>query len=361
MMKESVEAPLETGAPPSHTADFHFGYSTVTGYFLQDEPDTDPDTFDFKEHAFGLKPRSYESDSSLSDASSKSQWQRFQHHLESINDNAPEGTSYRLLFLARHGQGYHNVGQSFYGTVMWDCYWSTLKGNKTVTWADAHLTGIGKQQARDAHDTWKKTIADQGMKTPESFYVSPLDRAIETANITFTGVIEPSSYKSTVKEMLREGNGIHTCDRRSTRTAISTRWPTYTIEKGFTENDELWRPDLRESISAITERLRGLLDDVFAHDGNTWISITAHAGTTFALLAAIGHRGFPLQTGGVIPVLVKVEKRDGKRVPAHVDPWQPKPDCPSDPLHERHPEFGSFEEYWTSLGLEETQDPSNPL
>ena len=37
----------------------------------------------------------------------------------------------------------------------------------------------------------------------------------------------------------------------------------------------------------------------------TYISITAHGGTVAAILANIGHREWRLQTGGMIPVVVK--------------------------------------------------------
>ena len=360
MMKEAPEPPLESGSPPV-MSESHLDYSTVTGYFLQDESGTDPASFDFKKHAFGLKTRSYPSDSSLPNAAELSRWQRFEQHLDSLNSDAPAGTTYRLLFLGRHGQGYHNVGESYYGTEMWDCYWSTLDGNKTVTWSDAKLTEIGKDQAYEAHDFWEQMIKEQNMKTPDSFYDSPLDRAIETANITFTGVVSPETYKPTIKEMLREGNGVHTCDRRSSRTTIASRWPDYKIEKGFSEDDELWKPDLRESHTAMTERLRRLLDDVFQHDQSTWISMTAHSGTIMAILNAVGHRKFPLQTGGVIPVLVEAEKKPGKRPPVHIDPWAPKPECPSDPFQASKEGFNSFEEYSQSIGMNETKHPGNPL
>lgn len=28
-----------------------------------------------------------------------------------------------VIFAARHGQGFHNVAESQYGTEKWDCYW----------------------------------------------------------------------------------------------------------------------------------------------------------------------------------------------------------------------------------------------
>jgi hypothetical protein len=48
----------------------------------------------------------------------------------SVIDNADVA----VLFLARHGEGYHNTAEEFYGTSAWDCYWSLQNGNSTITW-----------------------------------------------------------------------------------------------------------------------------------------------------------------------------------------------------------------------------------
>lgn len=82
-------------------------------------------------------------------------------------------------------------------------------------------------------------------------------------------------------------------------------WP---FEDGFTETDELWDAKERESEDHIVARLKSLLNDVFANDGHTFISFTSHSGAIRAILAAIGHRPFRLETGTMIPVLVKAER-----------------------------------------------------
>jgi hypothetical protein len=48
-----------------------------------------------------------------------------------------------------------------------------------------------------------------------------------------------------------------------------------------------------------------VLDGIWESEAATYISITAHSGTVAAILAGIGHREFNVQTGGVIPVVVK--------------------------------------------------------
>jgi hypothetical protein len=102
--------------------------------------------------------------------------------------------------------------------------------------------------------------------------------------------------------------GEHTCDRRSTKSAIAVDFPRYRFEPGFAEEDELWDPKVRESDEHRDRRLRDLLDDIFATDENVFLSLTAHSGAITSILAVIGHRKFPLATGAVIPVVVKAEK-----------------------------------------------------
>jgi broad specificity phosphatase PhoE len=168
------------------------------------------------------------------------------------------------------------------------------------------------------------------MPLPQSYYVSPLDRALHTSQLTFSSLPTPPEHPFTpvVKELLREANGIHTCDRRSSRTYIVSNYPKYYIvEPGFSEEDVLWVPDLRESNSALTARLGELLDDVFTHDNSTVISMTSHSGAIAAILRVVGHRPFSLRTGAVIPMLVKVERVSGEKPKMEIEPWTPKPTC----------------------------------
>lgn len=113
--------------------------------------------------------------------------------------------------------------------------------------------------------------------------------------------------------------GVHTSDMRRSKTFIHNREPTWLFEKGFTENDELWTPNDRETSDEQQARARSALVEIFNGDNSTCkyrhhaipldlyfimpvfqidISITSHSGETAGLLAAIGHRAFPLDTGG---------------------------------------------------------------
>lgn len=43
----------------------------------------------------------------------------FAYKLKILNEEAAEGETFKLLYLGRHGQGYHNVASTYYGTDAW--------------------------------------------------------------------------------------------------------------------------------------------------------------------------------------------------------------------------------------------------
>lgn len=293
-------------------------YSPVTGYFEQDEPGTDPREYDFVSHSFGLIEREYDTDAIFDPNHERTQWQRFHFHIDELNAHAAPGVQFKVLYLGRHGEGYHNVAEALYGTEAWDCYWSTQDGNGNITWSDALLTPAGIAQASHANAFWRTLTTDHGIPLPQSYYSSPLLRCLATAYYTFSSLSHPkdSPFLPTIKEMLREAMGVHTCDRRSSKSAISKLYPDWPFEEGFEENDPLWVSDLREADSAMVVRARSAMDDIFNADGNTHISISSHSGMIASLLEFIGHRKFGLGTGQVIPVLVKAERNAGQLPPS---------------------------------------------
>jgi broad specificity phosphatase PhoE len=253
---------------------------------------------------FGLINRTYPD---VPHANDKTQWQSFAKQVKALNAKAPRNTVYKVLFMGRHGQGYHNVAESSYGTPAWNCYWAQLTGNGTIYWEDAHLTRTGELQAQIASTFWKHEIEVEKMTPPQSYYTSPMARCLATANITFGGLDLQYPFIPTVKELLREGISIHTCDHRSNKTWIRETYPEFKIEKHFNEYDGLWNGVTAEEESAHQKRMLTFLDDVFTHDHNTWISFTSHSGTIRTILEVIGHQSFNLATGSVIPVLVEAK------------------------------------------------------
>ncbi|KIW32630.1 uncharacterized protein PV07_04161 [Cladophialophora immunda] len=313
------------------TVSAYIQYSTVTGYFLQDDNATNATTFDYTATNFGLINQSYPTDPS--NAASLTQWQRFALVIANLTKSAPSNVQYKLLFMGRHGEGWHNAAESYYGTPAWNCYWSLLDGNATATWSDAHLTNNGIAQALVANKFWLSRIQEQKIPTPQKYYVSPLYRCLSTANLTFSGLPLPPNepFIPTVKALLRESISEHTCDRRSNKTFIHAQFPTYKFEPGFPETDQLWTGVTAETDLAQDARSTTLLDNIFSTDKSTYLSFTSHSGELGSILRVLGHRSFSLNTGAVIPVLVKAETIAGVST-ISTQAWTPSPHCTAPPL-----------------------------
>lgn len=282
---------------------YNFTFETVTGYFLQDLNSTNASTFDVISQNFGLI-----------DTSKKNHWEVFRQNITRLNKKAPRDVSYHVLYLARHGEGFHNTAEAFYGTPAWDDYYSKIDGNGTVSWGpDALLTDKGKAQAANVSVAWKAQ-AKLGVPLPQSFYSSPLSRSMDTLNITWADwrLKERGIPQPVVLEGLRETIGVHTCDMRRTSDYIHGRYPKWFLEKGFSEEDKLWLPDVRETSDQQQARAREALVEILNGDDSTYISITSHSGETSAMLRAIGHRAFSLQTGGFLPVVLKATRVPSK-------------------------------------------------
>ncbi|USP78943.1 hypothetical protein yc1106_06217 [Curvularia clavata] len=311
--------------------DYHYKFTVQKGFFMQSEDETDDGSFDFKKSNFGLINRTYPTDSE-GDEEKKTLWARYERYVRSLDATRKENERFKVLFLGRHGQGWHNVAETKYGTKAWDCYWSALDGADGITWADAHLTPIGESQAKDVHTLWSSQLA-LGIPPPETYYVSPLTRTIQTADLSFSSLPLPASkpYKPLIKELLREALGVHTCDRRSTASHLRSTYPHLTFEPGFSNQDVLWQADYREPRSAREYRLKMLLDEVFERDEGVFLSFTSHSGAIGAVLRGVGHRNFALETGGVIPVFLKAERVQGKREVPPKEPSDAPPLCPEPP------------------------------
>ena len=64
----------------------------------------------------------------------------------------------------------------------------------------------------------------------------------------------------------REEIGEHTCDKRRPVSALKSEYPAFEFEAGMTEEDELWKHDVRETEDEATERAREVIERVFKED-----------------------------------------------------------------------------------------------
>ncbi|KAJ7234347.1 phosphoglycerate mutase-like protein [Mycena haematopus] len=267
----------------------HLSFKALAGFFVQDDLLADAAVIGAVPPRFGHLD------------TSPARWSDLLAKLRALNAaGASTGTAYKLFFFGRHGQGYHNVAEDKYGTQAWDDYWSKLDGDGEITWGpDPELTPLGLAQAAAANTMWKDELRDAQIPHPDTFLCSPLTRAMQTAVATFGGVFDNPRN-------CREEHGVHTCDKRSTRTQLETAFSEdkykslhFELKPNFAETDLIWLPDVRETHAQVAERAREVLDRIFAQDGDQlFISITAHSGTINGFLHAMGRARYMLPTGG---------------------------------------------------------------
>lgn len=77
-------------------------------------------------------------------------------------------------------------------------------------------------------------------------------------------------------------DGEHSCDKRSSKTYISTRFPFLDFEPGFAEEDPWWKPDEKETFEHHMGRTAHFLEQVFAHDKATFVGLWGHHGNVRA-------------------------------------------------------------------------------
>lgn len=80
-------------------------FSIVPDFFKQSNIETDDVHFDAINNHFGL---------------SLSSWSELLANLDKLNLSASENEVYKLVFCARHGQGYHNKAVEIFGLKAWD-------------------------------------------------------------------------------------------------------------------------------------------------------------------------------------------------------------------------------------------------
>ncbi|KAL1598931.1 putative phosphoglycerate mutase pmu1 [Paraconiothyrium brasiliense] len=286
-------------------------FKSQQGFFTHDD---DPESWDFRATTrpfLGIKTREYATDPEFDSKKESTQWQRLEHYVRHMNTLNPTQQRYKIFYIIRHGQGVHNVKYHEVGREEWDGYWSKLSGDGNVVWEDAELTPFGKQQAEDIASFFGRGE----VPLPDVIFSSPLRRCLGTTEIAYkntlatVGDTSDSSRRPLVKEKLRERLGVHFCDKRSTRSYITSAHPLFKIEVGFTEEDELWKADVRETLDEHMFRATQLLEDIFERGGDEVIvSLTAHSGALMALFGATGWRKVPVAAGAVYPLLVVAEK-----------------------------------------------------
>ncbi|KAM3510544.1 hypothetical protein MY11210_005797 [Beauveria gryllotalpidicola] len=258
---------------------------------------------------FALTPRAYPSDAANSD---KPPWARFVEHVHALNREAPDNVSYKIMFLTRHGQGFHNVlkDKAAAGET---CDDENHGDDAEARCFDALLTDVGLAQADALGAQWRATA---GLPVPQSHYASPLTRCLQTAEryLQLRMSAAPRRRRPTIiKEGLRERWTTHTANMRRSRAWIAARWPACDIEDGFSEEDLLGTTVRAETETENRERVMRALEDVFDEEegggAGEVVAWTFHSLTMRALMGGLGMVPFKVQPATTVAVLVRGEKK----------------------------------------------------
>lgn len=273
-------------------------FSAVPGFFVQSDPDTDDMNFNYALQDFGLKKP----------------WEQLIEEVDHLNETSAGNECYKVVFLARHGQGFHNIASQKFSKEDWMAKWRFLGTDGEITWGpDPDLTELGVQQAVQNNEFWLDQLS-KGAPIPSKFFVSPLRRSASTLVHTWKSIDIP---KPVVCEGVRETIGLHLCHKRSTKSTIEQLFPNFDFEPGFTEDDQLERvySSEKEQLHEQFLRINYFLQKLFESDwdgekvdksaDSTFVNVTSHAGTMRAFITVVNHRKFTIPTGGQIPIVVK--------------------------------------------------------
>ncbi|KAG5421250.1 PMU1 [Candida metapsilosis] len=286
--------------------EFPWEFETVPGFFKQSDAATDDAVFNYATDHMGRLQS----------------WEDIIQQLTQLNQEAPGNVEYKLLFLARHGNGYHNQVVETYGLDRWNRELHKLSNIDGIEYApDPQLTSLGMAQAEENHQLWQQELKE-GAPIPSKFFVSPLQRSCQTLQITWAD-LKPKGIVPHVDELIRETIGKNLCDKRSPKRVIQQRFPDFNTDGVVDEEDVLFGEE-RESMIDQSIRINKFLQNLFDSDydlkedkvdktlakEHAFIATYSHAGTIRCFINVLGHRNFTISTGGMLPVVVKGTRRN---------------------------------------------------
>ncbi|XP_010480402.1 PREDICTED: phosphoglycerate mutase-like protein 1 [Camelina sativa] len=152
--------------------------------------------------------------------------------------------SCKIIHLLRHGQAVHNVEAE-----------KDRNALLSPRLFDAPLTDHGHQQVENLRE---RVVSSGLLKRVELVVTSPLFRTMQTAIGVFGNESEQPSMTSSppilALEVARDRNGVRPPDMRRNVSEYQTLFPTIDFSQIESEEDNLWRPDVRESEEEILAR-----------------------------------------------------------------------------------------------------------
>lgn len=200
----------------------------------------------------------------------------------------------KIIHFQRHGQGVHNVIERSWkevpGNVM-DKDSKDPKFNPSLSkdLVDSPLTEVGIQQCIDQQLELKKIGLSNLFLDPKLIIVSPLQRAIQSAELTWNTFKCLDSKESSDKvivpwiahEGCRESLGLYQYNKRRPKSVIREEYPNIDFSLLTNEEDVLFLEDRRESDTEKSNRGYNFMTNFVRNLPQNEIAIVCHSGWLF--------------------------------------------------------------------------------
>lgn len=225
-----------------------------------------------------------------------SSWTEFKHKFEELVNS---GKDLKVVFFVRHGEGLHNEAIKLYGSERW--YKELVTSD---VYRDAELTPVGIQDAQTKGPPRIREELQRGMPPIERIIVSPISRAIQTAQHFFAKDQTPDA-PFVCMEKCREHLGVDTCNNRRSVSELKVKFPTVDFSALTDEEDVLWTTHHRESTEEIQTRAKEFLAELFQTIPERHVAVVTHFGFIEAVCAVT--MGAKIEAGKceVVPVVLE--------------------------------------------------------
>eukprot|EP00644_Phytophthora_capsici_P013395 jgi/Phyca11/115676/e_gw1.29.167.1 len=211
-----------------------------------------------------------------------SSWKEFQQHLAQLEkERRPDGSprQIKVVYFLRHAEGTHNEAHAKYGSPRWEDEFA-----RTEAFLDAPLTPFGVKDAQRTGQPSVQSELERGMPVIERVVVSPISRAIQTAQNFFTKDQVPNEPFTCI-ESCRETFDCHTCNKRRPLSDLKRRFPEVDFSRLTDEEDQLWSSTHRETKEEIQQRAREFLLELFRDIPERYVVVAAHLSIIEAICA----------------------------------------------------------------------------
>ncbi|KAG7391950.1 hypothetical protein PHYBOEH_006521 [Phytophthora boehmeriae] len=190
-----------------------------------------------------------------------STWTEFQEKLDQL-----QGRNVKVVLFVRHAQGYHNLKDQEQGLGDWA---------RSDEFLDPELTPFGVDDVKIRGPPCLQQELERGMPPIERVIVSPLSRAIQTAQHFFTKDQLPSAPFMCF-ESCREVFDCFMFDKRHPLSVIKQKFPDVDFSHVKDEEDLLWSPTRHETLDEIQTRAKEFLSELFNAVPERYVVVVSH-------------------------------------------------------------------------------------